>query len=165
MNAEYEAAKRVALGLEMTKKASAGADIWSISLGDGLGITGEMPNQYFEFGFEATSEQQAQKAALMLYDSEFEADRSQAEQYLDSLTKLLKNGDAEGLKSLFLSAPAESWLSLIFLPGDGLKQTLAPLLRQAPASCRAITAEALQMALKKMVVFQELTEALLDCCR
>lgn len=160
MNAEYEAAKRVALGWEAARKANAGADIWSISFDGAFSPALELPGQYFERGFEATSEQLAQKSALRLYEEEYEQDRLAAEKNLDSLMDSLKKNDADGLRELLASAPPEQWLSLVFLDGGTLKDTLPPLLREADAPCRRIMVEALEKMLKKLVGFRELPEAL-----
>ena len=167
MSASYESAKRVALGLEKEPPVQAGDDLWNISLDGGFGgfgIAAEMPFQFFEKGFEPPDEQTAQKAALMLYDVEYNTDRQAAEARLAALEKALAASDLNGLQRLLADAPPVQWLSLIFLDGGAIRDTLVPLLEQADASCRRAFSDAADLALRQLVDFRELWETLKKHC-
>ena len=167
MNTSYESAKRVALGLEREQAAQAGDDLWNISLDGGFGgfgIAAEMPFQFFEKGFDPPDEQTAQKAALMLYDTEYNADRQAAEERLAALKKMLAASDLPGLQRLLAEAPPVQWLSLIFLDGCVIRDTLVPLLEQADEPCRRAFSDAADQALLQLVDFQDLWETLKKHC-
>ena len=164
MSATYESARRIALGLEKEQEQAAGDDIWSVSLGGGFGLRAEMPFQFFERGFEAPDEQVAQRAALKLYQEEYEADRTVAEDRLRRLKLGLQTNDAAGLHALFSEAPVEEWLSLIFLEGQPLRDELLPLLDDTDAACRAEAAQAFGQGLSRLVDFKDLLEALQEHC-
>ena len=120
MSVSYEAARRVALGLEKQQREVITEDPWSVSMGDGFSFAvAEMPFQSFEHPFEPLPEQIAQKSALMLYDDEFEADRTEAEGRLSRLEQALEAGDFPALSALLAEAPVEEWMSLIWF--DGVK--------------------------------------------
>lgn len=177
MSEAYEAARRVALGLEREQAVQAGSDIWNISLGDSFspgdgfgglggipGLQAEMPFQFFERGFEAPDEQTAQKGALMLFDDEYEDDRRTAEQRLTRLSQALEKNDRESLDALLAEAPAEEWLSLIFLDGSVLREKLVPLMDGADESCRAALGAALEEAIGRLVEYRDLLESLRQRC-
>ena len=164
MSAGYENAKRVALGLVREQAEQAGDDLWGISLGVGAPLQAEMPYSFFGKAFEAPEEQQAQKAALMLYEDEYEADRKAAEKHRDALEKALRNNDVEGLKKLLDRAPAAEWLSLIFLDGESIEKELVPAMEKAGTGCRTVFAEALGQAIDTLEDFKGLLEELKSRC-
>ena len=164
MSAEYEAARRVALGLEREQAAQEGGDLWNISLGDGFSLQAEMPFQFFERGFEPPDEQTAQKAALMLFDEEFEDDRKAAQNRLVRMMTDLETGEAQDLSALIDEAPPEEWLSLIFLDGGELRDRLVPLLDRADENCRSAVSTALDKALDRLLEFRDLLEVLKKHC-
>ena len=164
MSAEYEAARRVALGLEREQALQEGGDLWNISLGDGFSLQAEMPFQFFERGFEPPDEQTAHKAALMLFDEEFEDDRKAAQARLARMMTDLEAGDAQDLRTLLEEAPPDEWLSLIFLDGADLRDRLVPLLDKAGPDCRSVAGEALDKALDRVLEFRDLLEVLKDHC-
>lgn len=164
MSAEYEAARRVALGLEREQAPQEGSDLWNISLGDGFSLQAEMPFQFFERGFEPPDEQTAQKAALMLFDEEFEDDRKAAKKRLARMMTDLETGEAQDLRALLDEAPPEEWLSLIFLEGGELRDRLVPLLDRADEDCRRAVTAALDKALDRLLEFRDLLETLKKHC-
>ena len=165
MSTSYEAAKRVALGLETERKETPGEDLWNISLDGGFGLAAEMPYQYFEKGFEPPDEQVAQKAALMLlYDDEYAADRAAAEQRLQKLRDALAADDSAAVTSLLSASPPDQWLSLIFLDGTQIREELAPLLEGASPTCRSAFSAAAERSLKRLVEFKDLLETLNKLC-
>ena len=165
MSADYEAARRVAVGLEKEQETVMGNDLWDISLGEDIGVQAEMPFQFFGRGFEPPDEQTAQRAALMLYDEEFAADRKRAEARLLRLEQVLKAGDAAALSALLAEQPVEEWLNFIFLNGKKLESGLPPLLETADPRCRALFAAALDAALSRLVAFPDLLQTLRGLCR
>ena len=168
MSTSYKAAKRIALGLELDRPASAGDDLWNISLdagaAGGFGIAAEMPFQSFERSFEPPDEQTAQKAALMLYDEEYAADRKAVGKNLQALEQALSASDEARLRRLLADAPLAQWLSLVFLEGDRLRDGLVPRLEKASSACRAVFSEAADQALRQLVNFRDLLETLKQCC-
>lgn len=164
MSASYEAARKIALGLEKERTESSGLDLWNISLGDGFNMQAEMPFQNFAKGFEPPDELLSHRAALMLYDDEFAADCHVAEGRLARLEKCLAARDEENLQALLEEAPLEEWLSLIFLDGDKLEKELTPLIEKAGDGCRSQLAAALDGAMERLVAFRELAEALRGMC-
>lgn len=164
MSVGYENAKRVALGLVREQAEQAGEDLWGISLGAGVPLQAEMPYSFFGKAFEAPEEQQAQKAVLMLYKDEYEADRKTAEKRCEALEKALRNNDAEGLRKLMDKAPAAEWLSLVFLDGESIEKKLVPALEKAGTGCRAAFAEALGQAIDTLEDFRGLLEELKSRC-
>jgi len=164
MSTSYEAAKRVALGLEREQAAPMGGDLWSVSLGNSFSLQTEMPFQFFERGFEPPDEQTAQKAALMLYEEEFAADQKAAEERFAALRQSLAASDLTGLRQLISRAPLAEWMSLIFLEGGRLREELVPLLDSADEPCRAAFAQALDAALEQLVDFKDLMETLRTHC-
>ena len=164
MDPYYESAKRIALGLEKDLMIQSGDDIWGISLGESFGVQTEMPYQFFEKGFEAPDELTAQKAALMLYDEEYAADKKQVEENLITFEEALKKNDLAAMQALFAKAGTEEWLSLVFLDGEILQNELAPLLDQADPACRKAAAEAFGKGLSNLVDFEDLLKALIRHC-
>ena len=164
MSTTYESAKRVALGLEEQPAVVTGDDLWNISLDGGFGVAAEMPFQFFERGFDPPDELTAQKSALMLYDSEYAADRTAAEAHLADLERTLAENDLPGLRALLDGAPLAQWLSLIFLDGQKLKRELAPRIENADEKCRAAFAEAADGALRQLVAFRDLLDTLRKYC-
>ena len=165
MDAYYEGAKRVALGLEREQVAQTGDDLWSVSLGGDFRFSSEMPFQFFERGFEPPDEQTAQKSALMLlYGEEYAEDRKAAEKRLEELKRALAQPAADGVRRCMEEAPPEEWLSLIFLDGDRLREELVPLLDSAGSECKAVVAAALDGALARLVDFKDLLEVLRQHC-
>jgi hypothetical protein len=164
MSASYEAARRVALGLERKQQIVFGEDLWNISLGDDFGTRADMPFQFFGKGFEPPDEQTAQKTSLMLYDDEYEADRSAAALRLEKLEEALRADNLPALSALLSQVPVEEWLSLIFLEGKKLEAELPPLLQQTSSACRACLVEALDAGVSRLVVFQDLLKTLRQLC-
>lgn len=163
MSTTYESAKRIALGLASQLKDILGEDLWNISLGD-VGPTAEMPYQFFEKGFEPPEELVLQKSALMLFDSEYEADAKAAQQRFEALKAALEASDVRALERLFAAAEPAQWLSLIFLDGGMIKDELVPLLENADSECKSTVKAALDKSLAKLVDFKALLESLCTCC-
>ncbi len=166
MSVSYEAARRVALGLEKQQREVITEDPWSVSMGDGFSFAvAEMPFQSFEHPFEPLPEQIAQKSALMLYDDEFEADRTEAEGRLSRLEQALEAGDFPALSALLAEAPVEEWMSLIWFDGVKLREELPPLLEKAAPECRACLGDALEKGISRMVDFTALLKDLREQCK
>lgn len=164
MSSSYEAAKRVALGLERGQEAPVVDDLWSVSFGADFSLRTEMPFQFFEKGFEPPDEQTAQKAALMLFEEEFAADQKAAEERFRVLRQSLAASDLDGVQRLLAEAPPVGWLSLIFLEGETLWTELVPALESADEPCRTAFSQALDAALEQLVDFKDLMETLRKHC-
>jgi len=165
MSTSYNAARRVALGLEKQQETVMGGDLWNISLGEETFIRAEMPFQFFNRGFEPPDEQTAQKAALMLYDDEYNEDCAAAEARFTRLKKILTDGDSAALSALLQEIPPEEWLNLVFLDGTRLEKELPPLLKDTSSACREILSESLDQELNRLVDFKDLAETLRRLCR
>lgn len=167
MSKEYEAAKRIALGIDRELPVTPGEDIWNISVGgdaDFGSFTVDMPFQYFERSFEAPEEQTRHKIALMLFDDEYLQDKQSADDNLRKLITAFKTSDAEGIRKLMSDAPAAQWLSLIFIEGSALLGELVPALEESTPECRKAFADAADQALNELVEFRDLMEALRGRC-
>mgnify|MGYP003291851607 CR=1 FL=1 len=164
MRSTYESAKRIALGLEKESEIRTGEDLWNITLGESFSLTGEMPFQFFEQGFEPPEEQIAHKAALMLYEAEYARDCRNAEKRLEELCSALRKADGAALRRVLRGSELAEWLSLIFLDGEELQNKLLPLLSEADENCRAVFSGAVDAALEKLVDFTALMKALKKSC-
>ena len=164
MNADYEAAKRVALGLTREQKRDTGDDLWNIKFDDDLPVDGEIPFQFFERGLEPTEELSLQKFALAVYSPDYADDCRDAERRLDALKQALAASDTDALKDCLTEVPPEEWLSLIFLDSSKLKGELVPLLDSASDDCRKSFGKALDKALSHLVNFKDLMLALKTRC-
>lgn len=163
MTEEYIAARRIALGLEMEAPAQRGDDLWNVSVPN-LGFAqAEMPYQFFEKGFAAPLELEAQKAALMLYE-DYDEDSDRAATLLKRLGVALGAGDSDRLSALLHEAPLSDWLSLVLLSQKTLNDTLKPALNAASEVCRQIFSEALKSEISRLVAFTELLTSLLTIC-
>jgi hypothetical protein len=163
MTEEYIAARRIALGLEMEAPAQRGDDLWNVSV-PYLGFArAEMPYQFFEKGFAAPLELEAQKAALMLYE-DYDEDSDRAAALLKRLGVALLADDSDGLSALLHEAPLSDWLSLVLISQKTLNDTLEPALNAASDAYRQILGEALISEISRLVAFPELLTSLLAIC-
>lgn len=171
MSQAYDAARRVALGLEKEADTGFGDDLWNISL-DGFGggagggsLMAEMPLQFFEKGFEAPEELLMHRSTLMLYSDEFGSDKASAEGNLARLTDIFRSSDLQALRRMLSSAPPVQWLSLIFLDGGKIRDELVPAIEESSEECRKEFAAAADKALSQLVNFSDLFTALRESCR
>lgn len=160
----YEAAKRIALGLEQEAKQQTGDDLWNLEVNQG-GILGELPFQYFEKTFEMPPEQEAERVALSLYGDEYEKDRKRALESFTKLVELLRRNDFAGLEAFVKDNGLTDWLSFIFIEEAQVKEKLVSAVKSAGAQCREALGNAAETAASKLVRFDNLMKDIVKLCR
>lgn len=161
MSKEYEQAKDVALGKVLPTIHDAGDVEWDVKPKP-LSMSSELPEQMFKREFFPPGEMVAHRAALSLYDGEYDADVNASARTLASLTEMLNRQDAHAVTRLLRRQPTADWFSYVFVAEKDIDPTFVAAVRGTSDVCRRALRAALQGSLSELVTYRRLHEQLLD---
>jgi len=162
MTAEYNSAKRVALGIEAAPvRAPEPDNLWGVAPAEDRAQALETPFQFFKKEMEAPPIILAHRAALSLFD-EYEVDRQDALASLLRLSNGLRQHDAAEITKILKERSLAEWLSYVFIDDNELSDHLIPAFGATNRDCRHVMRIGVQSALEQLVGFKELFNAILD---
>ncbi len=162
MTAEYESAKRVALGIETPPaRASEPDNLWSVAPAKAGAHALETPFQFFKKEMEAPPVMLAHRAALSLFD-EYETDRQKALASLLRVSECLRQHDVAVITTTLEERPLADWLSYVFIDDGELSDHLIPAFVATNPDCRRVMRDGVRTALERLVAFKELFNAILN---